>query len=206
MAPRQVKIIEEMIPVTIEQKQCLLYYLGYYNGKIDGSWGELSRSATSRFQETHGLQADGVFGAATEKEILAAIARGETGPVSGKVESSNGAADWWGEIKYFSRAEFACRCGKCGGYPAEPQKKLLVAADRVREKLGAPATVSSGVRCSRHNSAVGGVSNSRHLTGKAMDFSVKGKTATQILAVVQEQPEIRYAYAIDGSWVHMDIE
>jgi uncharacterized protein YcbK (DUF882 family) len=52
---------------------------------------------------------------------------------------------------------------------------------------------------------VGGVSNSRHLEGKAMDFSIRGKTSAQVLAYVQKQPEIRYAYAIDGSYVHMDI-
>jgi uncharacterized protein YcbK (DUF882 family) len=65
--------------------------------------------------------------------------------------------------------------------------------------------VSSGVRDSRHNAAVGGVSNSRHLKGKAMDFDVEGKTSDQVLTYVQKQPEIRYAYAIDGDYVHMDI-
>jgi hypothetical protein len=38
-----------------------------------------------------------------------------------------------------------------------------------------------------------------------MDFCVRGKTAAQVLAYVQKQPEIRYAYAINGSYVHMDV-
>jgi hypothetical protein len=38
-----------------------------------------------------------------------------------------------------------------------------------------------------------------------MDFCIKGKSATELLAYVQKQPEIRYAYAIDSRFVHMDI-
>ena len=90
-------------------------------------------------------------------------------------------------------------------YP-ETQRELLTMADRVREKLGAACLVSSGLRCSRHNVSVGGVASSRHLTGKAMDFCAVGKTAAQVLAVVRDQPELGYAYAIDDSYVHMDVE
>ena len=43
------------------------------------------------------------------------------------------------------------------------------------------------------------------MTGKAMDCCVKGKTAAQVLAYVQQQPEIRYAYAIGSSYVHVDV-
>jgi acyl dehydratase len=37
-----------------------------------------------------------------------------------------------------------------------------------------------------------------------MDFRIEGKTSAQVLAYVQQQPEIRYAYAIDSQYVHMD--
>ena len=78
-------------------------------------------------------------------------------------------------------------------------------ADRVRQHFDNAVLISSGVRCQLHNAAVGGVSNSRHLTGKAMDFRVLGNTADRVLAFVQLQPELRYAYAIDETYVHMDI-
>jgi uncharacterized protein YcbK (DUF882 family) len=64
--------------------------------------------------------------------------------------------------------------------------------------------VASGLRCEQHNANVGGVANSRHKTGRAMDFRIEGKTSAQVLAYVQQQPEIRYAYAIDSQYVHMD--
>jgi uncharacterized protein YcbK (DUF882 family) len=85
-------------------------------------------------------------------------------------------------------------------------EKLVRIADKVRKHFGAPITISSGLRCATHNANVGGVSNSRHKLGKAMDFCVRSKTSAQVLAYVQKLPGIRYAYAIDGSYVHMDVE
>lgn len=188
--------------MTHDQKQCLLRYLGYYTGDVDGIWGTDSKAATKDFQHDNGLAEDGVIGSATKKKILEHIAAG-TG--FKKVASAN--SSWWDDIKYFTRDEFKCKCGgkHCKGFTAEPQEKLIRVADKIRKNLGGVATVTSGVRCTRHNANVGGVSNSRHLSGKAMDFSIKGKTADQILAEVKKHPEIRYAYKIDSKHVHMDI-
>lgn len=191
--------------MTITQKQNLLAYLGYYTGAINGDWGKRSEAATKEFQTAFGgLAADGICGAETEKALKHAVAYGMP---EKKVEDT-ATGDFWDGIKYFKRKEFKCKCGNiyCNGYPAEPQEKLVMVADRVREHFGAVATVSSGLRCKQHNANVGGVTNSRHLTGKAMDFCIKGKTASQVLEYVQKQPEIRYAYAIDSQFVHMDIQ
>lgn len=185
--------------MTVKQKQHLLAFLGYYHADIDGIWGAQSEMATRKFQQDHMEQPDGIFGNETESRIRQVIA--EEAAVPEKEETE----DFWDEIQYFARSEFACKCGKCGGYPAEPEKKLLMLAERVRKQFGNAALVSSGVRCPSHNAAVGGVSNSRHLRGKAMDFQVLGYSAEQVLAFVQLQPELRYAYAIDGTYVHMDI-
>ncbi len=181
--------------MDIEQKQCLLKYLKYYDGKVDGEWGDKSKQATIDFQNAEGLKPDGVFGNETWLTAISAVANGRFKQVN----------DWWDEIEYFDRSEYACKCGKCGGFPVEPQEKLVKAEDKVRKHFGVPIINSSGVRCKNHNSAVGGVSNSRHLAGKAVDFCVKGKSAKQVLSYVQALPEIRYAYDIDGSFVHMDI-
>ena len=51
--------------MTIKQKQCLLFYLGYYVGNIDGQWGTLSKTATKAFQKDFGLTADGNCGTDT---------------------------------------------------------------------------------------------------------------------------------------------
>ena len=156
---------------------------------VDGLAGENTKAATMKYQRANGLQVDGIAG----KETRAALEQ---------------EGDWWDSIEYFHRSEFKCNCGGkyCGGYPVEPKKALVQTADRVRKHFGAAALVSSGVRCPQHNANVGGVSNSRHLYGKAMDFCITGKTAQQVLAYVQSQRSIRYAYAIDQNYVHMDVE
>lgn len=173
--------------MTITQKQCLLAFLGFYQGAIDGIWGPKSREAAAAFQKQAGIGEE-----AFERAILAEIC--------------NSSQECWADIRYFSRGEFACRCGKCGGFPAEPDMDLVRKADALRAHLGVPIHVSSGVRCKTHNAAVGGVPNSRHLTGKAMDFRAEGFSAAQVLARVNLLGGIRYAYAIDGNFVHMDVE
>ena len=188
--------------MTVEQKQCLLKYLKYYDGKVDGDWGKKSEDATEDFQRAEGLDPDRIFGNDTAKAAISAVANGRFKQSENKTQTGE---DWWDEIEYFDRDEYACKCGKCGGFPVEPQEKMVKAEDKVRKHFGVPIYNTSGVRCKTHNANVGGVSNSRHLSGKAVDFGVKGKTAAQVLSYVNTLPEIRYAYDIDGTHVHMDI-
>ena len=185
--------------MTIKQRQCLLFYLGYYVGEIDGSWGTLSKTACKAFQKDFGLDADGYGGTNTDKALTHAVAYG----MPTRAEEAPASGDFWDGIKYFRKAEFTCKCG-CGA--SEVEEKLVKTADKVREYFGKPMTVSSGRRCSTHNAKVGGVSDSRHLRGKAMDFCVSGMSASMVLTYVQKLPEIRYAYSIDNDYVHMDID
>lgn len=159
---------------------------------IDGLAGQETKDATVRWQAEHGLTADGIAGVNTRRKIE---------------EESLDEDDWWSDIRYFSKKEFACKCNRyCDGYPAQMQRAVVKLADRAREELKGVAFVSSGLRCAQHNANVGGVSNSRHLTGKAIDLRIEGKTARQTLAWAQKQPEVRYAYAIDSYYVHMDVQ
>lgn len=59
--------------MNIKQKQWQLYFLGYYDGKIDGIWGDKSRTGTKQFQADNHLWCDGVFGFATEEKSIAII-------------------------------------------------------------------------------------------------------------------------------------
>lgn len=183
-------------------------YLGYYNGHLDGIWGEQSLNATIDFQRAYmdPIEVDGIFGAATEARILDVIVAGE----NPKQESVNAdtATDWWENIRYFTRAEFRCPCGRCGGFPVDPDKTLVMLADKVREHFNAPATVSSGVRCQAHNDELdGSVKNSYHVRGKAMDFCVRGVPGAKLLSYVKTLPGVNFAYQINGSdFVHMDVK
>lgn len=165
-----------------------------------GLAGNKTMAATIWFQKAVGLTPTGIADSVTRSVILS-----NAGPEpQEKPENS----DWWENIEFFDRGEFRCKCGgvHCDGFPAEPKEALVRLADDARRHFGAVVDVSSGVRCKTHNAAVGGVANSRHLTGKAMDFRVRGKTAAQVLAYVKTLPGVRYAYAINDTYVHMDVE
>ena len=190
--------------MPLKQKQALLSYLGFYDGPLDGLWGEKSQRATIDFQRYYMAQedVDGIFGAATEKRILEVIATGEK-PIDDKTSAIE---DWWKDIRYFRREEFRCPCGRCGGFPVEPDENLVRLADQAREHFGAPVMVSSGVRCQAHNDELdGSAKNSYHLRGKAMDFCVRGVPGATLLAYVKTLP-VHYAYQIGNSdFVHMDV-
>ena len=188
--------------MTVTQIQLLLTYLGYTPGAVDGIAGEKTRTAVRAFQQAAGISVDGVAGKQTCQALKEAIFQ-DRFRKSGEEEG-----DFWKDIRYFSRSDpyIGCSCGACGGFPAEPAEKLMRLADRVREQAGVPMIPSSTVRCKAHNAAVGGVANSRHLTGCAMDFSIRGWPADRTLALVRPQKEVNYAYAIDGTHVHMDVK
>jgi peptidoglycan hydrolase-like protein with peptidoglycan-binding domain len=191
--------------MTIKQRQNLLAYLGYYVGNIDGSWGQLSKTATVAFQKDFGLKADGICGAETEKALKHAVAYGIDKKQEATEEPTDG--DFWDGIKYWSREEFRCQCGGkyCNGFPAEPSEKLARLADDVRGHFGKPGHRSSGLRCKTWNAIQGGVANSKHLTGRALDFRIQGETSASVLAYVKTLPGVNCAYQIDSQHVHMDV-
>ena len=179
--------------MTIEQNQCLLRYLGYYTGSIDGVWGEGSQLATIDFQRAYMAQedVDGIFGAATGKRILEVIATGEKPVVTNNAttNATTTPADWWKDIRYFTREEFKCKCGGrfCNGYPVEIDMNMVKIADEIRNRIGKPIQINSGIRCKTHNANVGGVSNSQHLYGNAADLGCpSGCTPEQMDSIAEE--------------------
>ena len=81
---------------------------------------------------------------------------------------------FWDEIKYFTKSDFACSCGGayCDGYNSvEPAEQTVRVVDEIRRRAGSAITITSAIRCPTRNAAVGGVSNSLHITGQAVDIS-----------------------------------
>ena len=176
--------------MTIKQTQNLLDYLGYDPGAIDGAMGRNTQAAVRRFQADYGLTADGDPGAATQKMLIGAVA-GTAAKVE-KPESSDApkTGTFWDDIRYFTREEFRCQCGGkyCNGFPAEPAEETVRMADEIRRRAGVPLNVNSGVRCKQHNADVGGVWNSLHLTGQAIDLApIGGDISVARLQEIAEQ-------------------
>ena len=73
-------------------------------------------------------------------------------------------------LKHFSANEFRCRCG-CGLSVESMQPDTLKRLDLARGYAGVPFIITSAVRCEAHNKAVGGVDDSSHTNGTAVDIS-----------------------------------
>lgn len=61
--------------------------------------------------------------------------------------------------------------------------------DPIREKFAVPMIVTSGYRCKRLNELVGGVDNSQHMKGEAVDFCFAGFSKKEMAAAFFEIAE-----------------
>lgn len=177
--------------MTVKQRQHLLAYLGYYTAPVDGIWGPGSRSALDAFRRDCAEDTDD----ALRRAVYLAPDREEP-------------EDFWEGIAFFTPEEVRCRCGGryCGGFPHTVQPLLMEIADRARRWSGHPITVVSGLRCDTWNRLQGGVENSQHRFGEALDVYFRGVTPEAALAWLQSQPDVRYAYRISGcDNIHFDI-
>lgn len=141
--------------LSIKKRQEYLKYLGFYNDKIDGIVGANTKNAYKKLQNKYFVRKadkDGIYGTNTERLLINAY----------NVKKY---------CKNFKLEEFRCECnGKyCTGYPAQLSSNLLKYAQGLRNKYGA-ISITSGLRCDRLNSAVGGIRGSKHTKGKAIDF------------------------------------
>lgn len=188
--------------MTNTQKQNLLSYLGYYDGAVDGKWGEQSINATRKFQiDFGGLDADGVVGSNTENALRHAVFYGMP-----EKKAENETPSFWDEIKHFKRSEFACKCGKyCNGFPVEPDEKLVRFLDGLREKFGVPVTITSGVRCRQHNANVNGASRSQHMLGNAADIKVRGVDPVDVYEYADEEFGKSGGVGLYKSFTHVDV-
>lgn len=180
--------------------------------KDDGLAGPKTMAALKLFQEAQGWpqtgRVDGKTWDALMQQVPVQEAPAKPVPeMDTTTEDSSTVVTFWPGIVYFNRNEMRCKCGGqyCNGFYQEPQQLLMELADRARAHFGRPAHVISGLRCPEWNRIQGGVANSQHMYGEAMDIRIDGVTADQLLAFFQKQPEVRYYYKINSTNVHFDI-
>lgn len=103
--------------------------------------------------------------------------------------------------KNFTREEFACNCG-CGLDTINV--RLVDHLQTLRDRIGRPIIVNSGIRCFRHNRDVGGKATSLHLLGKAADIRVPGMPVAALVGHVAFVPTFK-GIGIYKTFVHVDI-
>ena len=101
----------------------------------------------------------------------------------------------------FSEEEFACPCGYC--ILTTPNHKLVDKLQELRDMMGNPIKVTSGLRCKNYNTLIGGYPNSPHITGMAADITCKIPMA--IFATVASTIFSRVGLYPDNNFIHVDI-
>ena len=149
-------------------------------------------AACSAFQRGFGgITVDGYGGEETDMALKHSVAYGMPTKDVTDINVGNKTGTFWDDSEFFNREEFRCQCkGKyCNGFPVEPEEDLVRACNEIRRRLGVPVSIvdsgGSGVRCSRHNAAVGGVGNSNHLYGKAADLHSE-KSPQEMYRIAEE--------------------
>lgn len=95
--------------------------------------------------------------------------------------------------------------------PADVIKNLQYGVDMVLDPLrrtyGKPIIITSGYRCQKLNTLVGGVSNSWHTQGNAADIHVDSLTeATKLFSNLQKIPSVDtvlFEHSGTGQWLHV---
>lgn len=171
--------------LSVKERQEKLKYLGFYSGAIDGIERVKTKRAYKELQDKYFFRKqdkDGKYKNNTEKLLMCAF--------NVKKYTKNF------DIK---KDKLYCRCkGKyCTGYPAIMNENMLKNLQAIRDKYGA-TTVTSMLRCKEWNKKVGGSTNSRHLSGKAVDFkNLKSLTLAKRKLQINywmTLPEARYSY------------
>ena len=151
--------------------------------------GEYNKTNIKKFQRTAFKRAkdiDGVYGVDTDRALR-----------------------HWYNVRFYTKdfkpEEFRCECGGryCTGYPSYMKRVELANLQSIRDHYKRPMTVTCGLRCAPYNrSLAGSIQNSKHLTGYACDFYMKGVTDTlanrrNAIRWIKKLPNHGYTYG-DG--------
>ena len=119
-------------------------------------------------------------------------------------------------MKYFTLSELTysatARQRGIRNEPDETQRENLRKLvenllDPIRERWGKPIFVTSGFRSPELNKAVGGVRNSEHLTGCAVDITLNSKVDNErLFKMIRKQDDLEWRQLINegkGRWIHI---
>jgi len=110
----------------------------------------------------------------------------------------------------FNKSEFECKCG-CE-MPQDVMfevQKLAAQLQTIRDFIRKPIKLTNAYRCAKHNKAVGGVSNSQHILGKAADIQVTDIPPSEIYKTIDNLTE--HGHILQGglgkynTFTHYDI-
>lgn len=117
--------------------------------------------------------------------------------------------------KHFTAEENRCKCGDCDKFSADIQ--LVKVLESLRSYFFAPVYIRSWFRCREHNNrpkdqksskghyGAGSNDNSWHLTGAAVDFSVRGVAPAAVRAYLRTRYPEQFGVGIYNWGIHLDM-
>lgn len=178
--------IKDLTSEQIRELQELLKERGHDVGKIDGIYGNNTLYGFNKYKEKHGLTHPGFIGVTTIDHLYNSEYSESEIPTMIIVAPSGGYnlinIDWNNFDspigKYFTVGELLRYDKRRIPTTNEVKSNILKMAkelDNIRESWGSPIGITSGYRPADVNAAVGGVKNSQHLNGGAVDIYPIGK-------------------------------
>lgn len=108
----------------------------------------------------------------------------------------------WKTIKHFKKEEFTCKCG-CG--LNNINQTLVLMLDDSRGSANMPFKINSACRCESHNKKIGGVKDSAHVKGLAVDISIPSNGARfAILSALLNVGFLRVL--VYPTFIHVDLD
>lgn len=107
-------------------------------------------------------------------------------------------------MEYFLDKELECKCG-CG---LTISKELRDKLNKARERSnGVKFIITSGARCKNHNTRIGGVSDSAHIYGLAVDIAYyNSQQSFYIIKSLLDVGFQRIGINFEKSFIHCDID
>lgn len=183
--------------MTTYQQQCLLAYLGYDPGPIDGIDGARTKAAIARFRADYGMGAEGLIAAiAGTAAKVERPAEDINVPTDGTYAAEYLQADGYYHIPrgvdvQLSRNLWAhevhCQGNGCCT-ESVVSKRMVDTFQAIRDDYGESIEIAtaggSGFRCRAHNASVKGSGTSLHLSGDAFDLHCRDKA--RLLPIVEK--------------------
>lgn len=108
------------------------------------------------------------------------------------------------KLNYFDLSEFD-QPGKPGSGKENMDINLLMIVDNMRNKSGIPYKITSGYRDEEYNKSIGGVKNSSHCKGLAVDIAAPTSKAKFLIIEAALHFGIQ-RIGVGSNFIHIDID